>query len=312
MKIAITAASSAVPDIELEEGADRLRAEGFEVWVDPRCLARHFTYAGTDDQRANSLWEAAASDAPVVWMARGGYGAARLLPILDELTKRHGPPAKKMLVGYSDVTVLHEYVRRRWGWATLHAPMPATANFGRYDPAQWQALLRMVRGERRDDEVWGRVSWMTGAAEVEGELAGGNLSLWASLVGTPYAPTPARGRILFLEDIGERFYRIDRMVTQIRQAGLIDGALAIVLGDFTDCEDDAIKQVKQRGGGTRPLRPAIGKEAALREIFGGLGVPVATGLPVGHGPGFAPLLLGGRYRVSREGRVELKNTNIEH
>lgn len=306
MKIAIVAASSAVPEIELEEGADRLRAEGFDVQVDPRCLARHFTYAGTDDQRAESLWEAAQSDAQVVWMARGGYGAARLLPILDELTKHHGPPAPKMLVGYSDVTALHEYVRRRWGWTTLHAPMPATANFGTYDAAQWRALLQMVRGERPEDEVWGRVSWMTGAAEVEGEVVGGNLSLWASLVGTPYAPTPARGRILFLEDIGERFYRIDRMVTQIRQAGLIDGALAIVLGDFTDCEDDAIKQVKQRGGGTRALRPGIGKEEALREIFGGLGVPVATGLPVGHGPGFAPLWLGGRYRVSGEGRVAMR------
>lgn len=306
MKIAITAASSAVPEIELEEGADRLRAEGFDVRVDPRCLARHFTYAGTDDQRAMSLWEAAVSDAQVVWMARGGYGAARLLPMLDELTKQHGPPARKMLVGYSDVTVLHEYVRRRWGWTTLHAPMPATANFGKYDPAQWEALMWMVRGQRPDDEVWGRVSWMTEAVEVEGELVGGNLSLWASLVGTPYAPTPARGRILFLEDIGERFYRIDRMVTQIRQAGLIDGALAIVLGDFTDCDDDAIKKVKQRGGGTRPLRLAIAKEEALREIFGGLGVPVATGLPVGHGPGFAPLLLGGIYRVSREGEVEMR------
>ena len=77
---------------------------------------------------------------PVLWAARGGYGAGRLLPILERMTKEHGVPTRKLLVGYSDVTVLHEFVRSRWSWATLHAPMPAAANFSEIAAPEWQAL----------------------------------------------------------------------------------------------------------------------------------------------------------------------------
>src|SRR6187397_103161 len=106
---------------------------------------------------------------------------------------------------------------------------------------------------------------MTTPATAEAELVGGNLALWSSTVGTPFHPTPARGRFVFFEDVGEKFYRIDRMVTQIRQAGLLDGAAAIVLGDFTDCDDDPVKQVRAPGGGTRPLRRAYDQPEAFRE-----------------------------------------------
>jgi muramoyltetrapeptide carboxypeptidase len=305
--VAVVAASSVVPPVELAAGVERLRTEGFDVRVDGRCAARHFTYAGTDDQRAAAFWEAAVDrDVDVVWMARGGYGAARVLPKLEALAESHGAPARKLLVGYSDVTVLHEFVRRRWGWTTLHAPMPAAGNFGSYDAGQWRALIDLVHG-RRPGTCWGErpVRWLTAPAEVEAELVGGNLAMWASVVGTPYAPTAGRGRIVFFEDVGERFYRLDRMVTQVRQAGLLDGAAAVVLGDFTNCDDDPPLAVRGPGEERVPLRPAIGWEEAVAEIFGGLGVPVAVGLPVGHGPGFAPLPLGARFRVGAGGEFEM-------
>src|SRR5258706_5624822 len=145
--IALVAASSVVPRLDLEAGADRLRAAGCDVFLHPQCFETHFTYAGSDQQRADALWQVASDDRfNIIWLARGGYGAVRLLPLLDQLTAQHGPPPRKLLVGYSDVTVLHEYARTRWHWPTLHAPMPAAANFALYDPAHWRALLDLING----------------------------------------------------------------------------------------------------------------------------------------------------------------------
>ena len=288
---------------------ERLRGEGLAVRVHPSCFEQHFTYAGSDEARACALWDAAIdSEVDVVWMARGGYGATRLLPQLEIFTRKLGNTLarKKLLVGYSDVTALHEFVRRRWGWATLHAPMPAEANFGEYPAAHWRGVVDLVRG-KHPGAVWGErpLTWLGAHADVSGELIGGNLSLWAAMAGTPYPPAAARGRIIFFEDIGEKFYRIDRMVTQIRQAGLLDGAAGVVLGDFTNCDDDAVKMVRGPGETRVPLRPQYDWERAVAEIFGPLGVPVARGLPVGHGPNFAPLPLGARYRAGGDGRFEL-------
>jgi muramoyltetrapeptide carboxypeptidase len=307
--VAVVAASSVVPRVDLEAGVERLRAEGLTVRVDPRCLATHFTYAGADQDRAVSFWDAATDPAvDIIWMARGGYGAGRLLPILADLTARHGNPPKKLLVGYSDVTVLHEFVRTRWNWSTLHAPMPAAPNFGQYDKAHWRALVDLVQG-RHPHRAWGErpLTWLNPPRDksVEAEIVGGNLALWSSVVGTPFAPTPGKGRMLFFEDVGERFYRLDRMLTQIRHAGLLDNAAAVLLGDFTDCDDDPPKLTRAPDGTQAPLRPQLHWPDALAEIFATLPVPVATGLPVGHGPNFAPLPLGATYRAWADGAFEL-------
>ena len=305
--IALVAASSVVPRLDLEAGADRLRAAGCDVFLHPQCFETHFTYAGSDQQRADALWQVASDDRfNIIWLARGGYGAVRLLPFLDQLTAQHGPPPRKLLVGYSDVTVLHEYARTRWRWPTLHAPMPAAANFGLYDPTHWRALLDLING-KHPGRAWGErpLHWLNQPATAEVELIGGNLSLWASIVGTPYAPAPGRNRLVFFEDIGEKYYRIDRMLTQIRQAGLLDGAAALVLGDFTNCDDDAPQLVRGEGDTKIPLRRQISKDEAITEIFATLPLPVATGLPVGHGPNFAPLPFGATYRAADDGSFEL-------
>jgi muramoyltetrapeptide carboxypeptidase len=290
-----------------------LRVHGFDPVVHAQVPKQHFTFAGADEERATAFYDYASDPAlPVLWAARGGYGAGRLLPMLDQLTKHRGIPPKKLLVGYSDVTVLHEFVRNAWGWSTLHAPMPAAANFSTLDAAEFAAIVAYVRGEHAD-APWAHqpLAWLTDppAAPVRAELIGGNLSMWQTLAGTPWQPGAA-GKILFFEDLGEPFYRIDRMVTHLVQARMLDGAAAIVLGDFCNCRDED-NQCWANAEGTekKSLRRTFSEREAFDEIFGmvgrRLGIPIAYGLPVGHGPHFAPLPLGAMYELDRRDRLQL-------
>src|SRR4051812_8625042 len=116
MNVGIMAPSSVVPAMEFEEGTNFLRESGFNLRVHDQVMRQHFTFAGNDEDRAGALFEYAMDpQIDIVWCARGGYGATRLLPILDRLTAEKGKPATKLLIGYSDITVLHEYARREWG-----------------------------------------------------------------------------------------------------------------------------------------------------------------------------------------------------
>jgi muramoyltetrapeptide carboxypeptidase len=325
-RIGIVAASSVVPPLEFQIGVEFLRDHFFDVKVHPQVLEQHFTFAGTDERRAAGLFEYARDPLlDVVWMARGGYGAARLLPILDELTGRHGVPPKKLLVGYSDVTVLHEYVRIRWGWETLHAPMPAAANFTTMPDETIEAIFSCVRiGGARFPWEKAQLTFLDIKPKetIDAELIGGNLTLWTSLMGTAYQPI-VDGVILFFEDLGEAAYRIDRYITQIDQTGGFDGCAAIILGDFTKCSDEnndcakplqegeTLADVKARLA-TRPrvpLRRVYSLDESIQEIFGNISrkhrIPIAKGLPVGHGPNFNPLPLGVEYRLSPDGHLQL-------
>jgi muramoyltetrapeptide carboxypeptidase len=123
MKISIVAPSAVVPQVELGLGVERLEAAGFVPRVHAQVRKKHLFFAGSDEVRAKGFYEAANDPATeALWCARGGYGSFRLLPLLEKLKK---PARRKLLVGYSDSTALMEFVRQRWGWATLHGPMPS-------------------------------------------------------------------------------------------------------------------------------------------------------------------------------------------
>jgi muramoyltetrapeptide carboxypeptidase len=315
LPIGIFAASSVVPQVEFGAGVEHLKANGFDPRVESQVSTEHFMFAGSDDERAGAIYRLAVDPSlQILWAARGGYGAARLIPLLERLTRERGtPPAGKLLVGYSDVTVLHEFVRRRWNWHTLHSPMPAASDFPSLNPAEWNAILAFVRGERDVDVPWrhAKLQWLTAppAAPIRAELIGGNLSLWAAMAGTPVAQ-PARGKILFLEDTDEPFYRMDRMMTQLVQSRALDGAAALVLGDFTRCKDENNQCLAASGSSEKKsLRKVYDQPEAFARIFGDvgrrLGVPVAFDLPVGHGPRFAPLPLGATYELTPAGKFRL-------
>lgn len=320
--VIIVAPSAVVPRVELEMGVDRLRESGFAVRLDVRCKKKHFLFAGSDDDRAQALIEAA-WDAPeqIVWCARGGYGANHLLPYLERATAQRGKPPHKTLVGFSDITPLLEFARARWGWSAVHGPVPASKWFMLLSAREWKELEATVMGQRTRAEWRGKfLGSVRPSGEVRGEVLGGNLAVWMILQGTPWAPK-LDGKMLFLEDLAESPSRIDRMVTHLEQSGGLRGARAILLGEFLDCVDQAPLFLKKRPSpkeqerkllspGSRdraPLRKTYAIQAALKEIFGPLserlGIPVLAGLPMGHGRKNAPLEIGVPHALSSTGML---------
>ncbi len=237
-----------------------------------------------------------------------------------------GKPRRKLLVGYSDGTALSEFVRKRWGWDTLHAPMLGLKEFSILPESEWRPLVELVKG-RGTGYPWHRRSLRflgrSPGRVIEGELVGGNLSVWVSMIGTRFEPS-VRGKILFLEDVGEALYRLDRMATQLAQSGGLSGVKALVLGTFEGCTDPVppvmasppansgeLKKIlkEKRGDSFKPLRPRLKVMPTIEKLFQELGeahgIPVAVGLPVGHGPGHPPLPLGAKYRLAPSGRFEM-------
>jgi muramoyltetrapeptide carboxypeptidase len=264
----------------LARGAARLRAR-YDVRVGEGIDQRRGYLAGDDTRRLDELFRALEEpDIKALVCARGGYGTMRLLDRLPHGTIRR---AGKLLVGFSDVTALHA----TWalsGLRSLHAPMAASlADASDAAFERWVAALEGALPSPFPVEPL-----VPGTAE--GPLLGGNLAILAALVGTPYFP-PVDGAILFLEDVGERPYRIDRMLTQLRLAGAFARVAGVAVGRFTGCEPGA--------DGTTV-------DDVLREHLGRLAVPVVLGVPTGHVADNAPLPLGGRARIdAARGELEL-------
>ena len=216
----------------VEEAAGRIEALGFRVQVDASAYARYGYLSGTDAQRADALMRAFTDPGvDAVLCIKGGYGTPRILDRLDYAAIRGSGRA---FIGYSDITALHAAIAQRSALCTYHGPMPISESLGE-DEATRNSFLRALSGEsgplRNPD---GAPLCRLRGGKACGELVGGNLSLIAALMGTPYELN-TRGRILFLEDIGEKTYSVDRMLTQLRLSGKLDACAGIVLGQFTDC-----------------------------------------------------------------------------
>lgn len=237
--------------------------------------------AGDDATRAASLAAALDAKAAAVWFARGGYGAARLLPRLDLDRLAAGP----VLLGYSDATALLWPVAARGG-RTVLGPLVGTLGRGGVDPATSAALEALVFGPGRhrvafDGRMIGR------ARRLEGPVFAGNLTVLASLVGTPWTPR-ARDAVVFLEDWNEATYRVDRALTQLLQGGVLDGAAGVVFGSFDGCAPSP------------PEGPAASLEEVFEDFAARSGLPVISGYPFGHAPSVGVLPLGGHVRVTPE------------
>jgi muramoyltetrapeptide carboxypeptidase len=230
--------------------------------------------AGSDARRLAEL-RAALADPGIraVFCVRGGYGATRLLA---ELAAHAPQGAPKPLVGFSDITALHLWMQAH-GRTSIHGPV--LTQLHRLALSTHARLFELLESARPAAPLAGTATYVGGTAE--GPLLGGNLSVLTRLLGTPFMP-PLDGAILLLEDQGERPYRLDRMWTHLRLAGVFERARGIALGSFTGCEE-----------------PEAGYTSAevLRELAQSEGLPCAAGFPVGHGEVNEPVPLGVRVRL---------------
>lgn len=296
-RVAVVAPSGPVPEERLEAGLDVLRGWDLDPVVAPHVLDRHadFEYlAGTDAVRAADLqnaWCDPAVDA--VLCARGGYGAQRMVDLLDWDAMRAAGP--KAFVGFSDITTLHEAFATRLGLVTLHGPMAAGADFIKSTRAQEHLRATLfapetVRVISRAGGADGRTGDPGSACDggtlvpgrARGVTLGGCVSLLASELGTPGARAGARGGLLMLEDTGEEAYRLDRILTQLLRSGWLDGVAGIALGSWVGC------------GPYEEIR------AVAVDRLAGLGVPVVEEFGFGHCEGALTIPFGVRAELDAD------------
>lgn len=291
--IAVIAPAAPATNPEFPAYVKLMESKGFRVVSKPGLVGRKEHYlGGTDEDRAGEINDYIRDPkVRMIMPVRGGYGLSRILDRIDYAALRKDP---KIIAGYSDLTALHLAVARHSQVVTFHSPMamrdlwreaepkyafPARsfrrlAFADQYTPGQEGLEVEMPEGHKT-------ATWVGGKAQ--GRLLGGNLSLVVTLMGTPHALQP-KGAILFLEDVSEPAYRIDRYLSQLRLAGVLDQVSGVVLGSFTTKEDAEEKDTQR----------------VLQEYFGKLKVPVLARFPVGHTPNNATLPHGALVELDAE------------
>ena len=262
--VAVVAPAAAIEREHLKRGVNVLASMGFRVKVSQRVLARSGILAGDDRERASELQEYFADpEVKAIFSARGGYGCGRLLPLLDFKAMARTP---KIFVGFSDATFILNALVDFAGMVSFHGPMVAMDFARGLSPRAFEHMKDLLGGKLDGFELEARETMHPGCAQ--GEVIGGCLSVLVAMIGTPYEPR-FDGRILFLEDTGEKAYRIDRMLVQLRQTGALGRVAGIVFG--------AIRAIDGNEQETRLIARFAAEQTA------GLGCPVLYGVEAGHG-----------------------------
>jgi muramoyltetrapeptide carboxypeptidase len=221
-------------------------------------------FSGTDEQRLADLQTMLdAEDVQAILCGRGGYGLTRIIDRIDFSTFKKQP---KWIIGYSDITVLHAHIHKNYKTATLHSPMASAFNDEGYRSEYVESLWQALEGKKARYECPVHPYDKKGTAI--GELVGGNLSLLAHMIGTD-SDMKTKGKILFLEDVGEYLYNIDRMFYQLKRSGKLDKLAGLIIGGFTDTKDT-----------TRPY--GSGAYEIIRDVVQEYDYPVCFGFPVSH------------------------------
>jgi muramoyltetrapeptide carboxypeptidase len=274
--IGIIAPASPPPDPKaVDRAAEALERFGFKPKLAKNVRARLGFLAGTDRARAADLMAMFADKkVKAIICIRGGYGASRILELLDYGVIRRNP---KILSGYSDITSLHCALMKKAGLVSIHAPM---LNGALADPKvpefTKKSFFRTVMEAKPSGSIRegyeGKTVSILRSGIAEGRLVGGNLSLICASLGTPFAPS-FKGKIIFFEDISERPYRLDRMLTQLLNAGIFSQVAGVAVGVNKDCNEPDAKP----GGEYQQSGADV-----VKERLSSLRVPVVTGLPFGH------------------------------
>ncbi len=279
--IGVMAPSSYVERDNIEASKTVLESLGYEVFIHPQTYARHHQSAGTTHDKLSAfhdLW--ARPDIHAVWMAGGGNRALYMLPHLDyDLIRAHPKP----LIGFSDGTALLNAVTARAGLVTTHANLFKNL----HKSAVLTETLSLLSGAPVSMPLEQATVIQNGT--VSGPLAGGCLSLFHLLCGTPYAP-PLEGAILFLEDSGDHISRYDRMLADMALHGVFQKISGLILGEFHDMQDSA-----------RPFGYSL--TDCILEGIAGRNIPVLSNAPFGHGPHRFPLSVGGQATLDTTARL---------
>lgn len=302
--IYIYSPSSAVRNkAAFRRGVKRLQAQGHAVELDPDVLSTHMRFAGDDDTRVAAVHRAAASGADVALTARGGYGLTRILPRLDYTLLDKAVARGTTFTGFSDFTALQMALLARGATPTWAGPSVCDDFGAEVEPDGTQDEVMQAcfddflagRGEGAGWRLTGRDLAGAGAMPLPASLElnkatlwGGNLCVLSALVGTPFFPA-VKGGLLFLEDVAEHPYRIERMLTQLLLAGVLQRQKAILLGQFTAFQ-------------AFPHDKGFGLNTVIHWLRSQTDVPVLTGLPMGHVPTKVMLPVGRKVSLTVEGR----------
>ena len=271
----------------VERAVEETKRMGFKVKLGESANQKYGYLAGTDDVRARDINNMFADDeVDAIICIRGGYGATRILDQLDyDMIAKH----PKVFVGFSDITALHIALQNRCDLATFHAPMAVGWSNGPLNDFSREYMYKARMNAEPMGELVNPPEYekkTVNPGQAEGQLVGGNLTLIACSLGTPWE-IDTKDRILFIEEVGERTYSVDRMLTHLRLAGKFDDCAGVVFGDFADCNIEY---------------PEFGLtlEEIIRDVVAPCGKPVFTGLRCGHCTPNLTLPLGVKCRMDAD------------
>lgn len=282
-KISVVAPAGKINPSVIDFAKKKLESWGLTVVLGENLFNQHFQYAGTDEERLSDF-QKALNDKSIkaILCARGGYGLIRIIDQLD-FTKFKAKP--KWIIGFSDITILHSFIHTNAGIETIHAPMAA----GLKNEASAEALKKALFGEGLNYELPTHSLSKKGLGN--GEVVGGNLAILCSLIGSN-SDIDTKGKILFIEDIGEYLYRLDRMMWTLKRAGKLDQLAGLIVGDFNDMKDND---------------DPFGKTAyrIIAEAVSAYDYPICFGFPAGHKKENKALIFGRQVSLSIDKKTTL-------
>lgn len=294
-KIAIISPAGSVEPTQLEKGIEMIKSKGFEPILGGNIYTKFsngYNYAGTEEQRLKDInWALNDSEISAVWASRGGYGCQHLLKGLNlkEFTKN-----PKWYIGYSDNTVIQSYLLKK-GFASIHGQTIKTSSFGVTEES-YNLLFDILKGKKPKYSL--ESNQFNRKGNIEGELIGGNLALIYALLGTKYS-FDFKDKILFIEDIGENFYALDRMIMSLELAGVFKKIKGLIVGGMTNMGDE--KDNKQYEESFDGFANQIIADRISKYNF-----PVVFNFPNGHIKDNRPLIIGSQVKIKVNNKVKVE------